>query len=52
MTTQLTHYEASELRILLMMRIRTCWKLRHAITFYRGELRTQVNLLRKLRTAV
>jgi hypothetical protein len=50
MTTQLTPDEASEVRILLMMRISFCWKLRHALPQYFQQIRQNVSLLRKLRT--
>jgi hypothetical protein len=49
MSTQLTPDEASELRILLMMRINFCWKLRHALPQYFKQIKQNVSLLRKLR---
>ena len=52
MTTQLTPDEASELRILLIMRINTCWKLRHPLPMYCEQIRQNVRLLRKLRAII
>jgi hypothetical protein len=50
MTTELTPEEASELRVLLLMRIGSCWKMRKFdMGYYRDQLRFAVNLLRKLR---
>ena len=50
MLAQLTIDEASELRVLLIMRINSCWKMRRFdMIHYRRELRFAVKLLRKLR---
>jgi hypothetical protein len=47
---QLAPEETSELRVLLIMRINDCWRMRrYDRGYYRDQLRFAVQLLRKLR---